>query len=175
MIGTLATDAGRPVDVVTGDRDLFQLVDDAADVRVLYIAKGVGRHERVTDDWIVEKYAIHAAQYADFATMRGDASDGLPGVKGVGEKTAATLLQRFGDIDAILAAADDPSSDLAPGPRGEDQGGARLPRRGARGLRGRARHRPRPQRHGAAVRPPPTPSASLRWSSSGAWSRPQPG
>ena len=117
VIGSLATDAGQPVDVVTGDRDLFQLVDDAADVRVLYIAKGVGRHERVTDDWIVEKYAIHAAQYADFATMRGDASDGLPGVKGVGEKTAATLLQRFGDIDGIVAAADDPSSDLAPGPR----------------------------------------------------------
>jgi len=117
VIGTLATDAGQPVDVVTGDRDLFQLVDDAADVRILYIAKGVGRHEVVTNDWIREKYAIDAAQYADFATMRGDASDGLPGVKGVGEKTAATLLQRFGDIPGILAAAADPEADLAPGPR----------------------------------------------------------
>ncbi|CAN5371081.1 5'-3' exonuclease [soil metagenome] len=119
VIGTLATGAGQPVDVVTGDRDLFQLVDDEIDVRVLYIAKGVGRHERVTNDWVREKYAIEAAQYADFATMRGDASDGLPGVSGVGEKTAATLLQRFGDIDAIVAAAQDPASDMGPGPRGK--------------------------------------------------------
>ncbi len=119
VIGTLATDAGQPVDIVTGDRDLFQLVDDEADVRVLYIARGVGRHERVTNDWVQEKYAIDASQYADFATMRGDASDGLPGVAGVGEKTAATLLQRFGDIDGIVAAALDPDSDLGPGPRGK--------------------------------------------------------
>ncbi|MGA8256325.1 MAG: 5'-3' exonuclease [Nocardioides sp.] len=119
VIGTLATGAGQPVDIVTGDRDLFQLVDDAADVRVLYIAKGVGRHERVTNDWVVDKYAINATQYADFATMRGDASDGLPGVPGVGEKTAATLLQRFGNIDAIIAAAHEPDSDMGPGPRGK--------------------------------------------------------
>ncbi len=82
MIGTLATGAGMPVDVVTGDRDLFQLVDDSADVRILYIGKGVGRHERVTESWVEEKYAVTAAQYADFAAMRGDASDGLPGVAG---------------------------------------------------------------------------------------------
>lgn len=117
VIGTLATGAGMPVDVVTGDRDLFQLVDDAAGVRVLYIGKGVGKHERVDEAWILDKYAVKASQYADFATLRGDASDGLPGVKGVGEKTAATLLQRFGDMDGLLAAAADPDSDLAPGPR----------------------------------------------------------
>ena len=117
VIGTLATDAGQPVDIVTGDRDLFQLVDDERDIRVLYIAKGVGRHERVTNEWVREKYGIDARQYADFATMRGDTSDGLPGVKGVGEKTAATLLQRFGDLDGILAATEDPDADLAPGPR----------------------------------------------------------
>ncbi len=117
VIGTLATGAGRPVDVVTGDRDLFQLVDDAAGVRVLYIGRGVGRHERVDEPWVLEKYGVAARQYADFATLRGDPSDGLPGVKGVGEKTAATLLQRFGDIDGIVAAAADPGSDLAPGPR----------------------------------------------------------
>jgi 5'-3' exonuclease len=117
VIGTLATGAGQPVDVVTGDRDLFQLVDDAADVRVLYIGKGVGKHEQVDQAWILEKYGVSAGQYADFATLRGDASDGLPGVKGVGEKTAATLLQRFGDLDGIVAAAADPASDLAPGPR----------------------------------------------------------
>ena len=119
VIGTLATGAGRPVDIVTGDRDLFQLVDDDADVRVLYIARGVGRHERVTNDWVRAKYDIDARQYADFATLRGDASDGLPGVAGVGEKTAATLLNRFGDMDGILAAALDPDSDMGPGPRGK--------------------------------------------------------
>ena len=119
VIGTLATKAGMPVDIVTGDRDLFQLVDDEADVRVLYIARGVGKHERVTNDWVRAKYGIDARQYADFATLRGDASDGLPGVAGVGEKTAATLLNRFGDMDGIVAAALDPDSDMGPGPRGK--------------------------------------------------------
>ena len=117
VIGTLATGARMPVDVVTGDRDLFQLVDDEAQVRVLYTARGVGKHERVTNDWVREKYGIDGHQYADFAALRGDASDGLPGVAGVGEKTAATLLGRFGDLAGIVAAAEDPASDLAPGPR----------------------------------------------------------
>jgi len=119
VIGTLATGAGMPVDVVTGDRDLFQLVDDAAEVRVLYIARGVGKHERVTEGVVREKYAVEASQYADFATLRGDASDGLPGVTGVGDKTAATLLQRFGSMSGILAAVDDPDSDLGPNPRSQ--------------------------------------------------------
>jgi 5'-3' exonuclease len=119
VIGTLATGAGMPVDVVTGDRDLFQLVDDAAGVRVLYVARGVSRHERVDEEWVRTKYDVEARQYADFATLRGDASDGLPGVKGVGEKTAATLLGRFGDIATLVGAVDDPASDLAPGPRGK--------------------------------------------------------
>ncbi|NYD59036.1 5'-3' exonuclease [Nocardioides marinisabuli] len=117
VIGTLATGAGQPVDIVTGDRDLFQLVDDEADVRVLYIARGVGRHERVDNAWVRAKYDVDAAQYADFSTMRGDASDGLPGVKGVGEKTAATLLARHGDMAGIIAAAEDPDSGMGPGPR----------------------------------------------------------
>jgi 5'-3' exonuclease len=117
VIGTLATDAGMPVDIVTGDRDLFQLVDDDAGVRVLYTARGVGRHERVTNAVVREKYGIDGHQYADFATLRGDTSDGLPGVAGVGEKTAATLLGRFGDVTTLRQAALDPDSDLAPGPR----------------------------------------------------------
>lgn len=119
VIGTLATGAGQPVDAVTGDRDLFQLVDDAAEVRILYIGKGVGRHERVDEAWVSEKYGVRADQYADFAAMRGDASDGLPGVAGVGDKTAATLLQRFDSLDGIIAAAQDPASDMGPGPRGK--------------------------------------------------------
>jgi 5'-3' exonuclease len=117
VIGTLATKAGMPVDVVTGDRDLFQLVDDEAEVRILYIARGVGRHERVTNDVVREKYGIDGSQYADFAALRGDPSDGLPGVPGVGEKTASSLLRRYVDMAGLVAAADDPSSDLAPGPR----------------------------------------------------------
>ncbi len=118
VIGTLATDAGMPVDIVTGDRDLFQLVDDEAQVRVLYTGRGVGRHERVDNDWMRAKYDVDAAQYAAFATLRGDSSDGLPGVAGVGDKTAAVLLNRFGDLDAIIAAARDPDGDMGPGPRG---------------------------------------------------------
>jgi 5'-3' exonuclease len=117
VIGALATGASMPVDVVTGDRDLFQLVDDARKVRVLYIARGVGNHERVTDHVVVEKYRVLPSQYADFATMRGDASDGLPGVPGIGEKTAASLLLRFGDLQGIIAAAADPESEMTPGPR----------------------------------------------------------
>jgi 5'-3' exonuclease len=119
VIGTLATGAGMPVDIVTGDRDLFQLVDDKAGVRVLYIARGVGRHEKVTDEVVVGKYGVLPVQYADFATMRGDASDGLPGVAGVGEKTAASLLLKYGDLQGIIAAATDRTSDMAPGPRGK--------------------------------------------------------
>ncbi|MGC4111951.1 MAG: 5'-3' exonuclease [Nocardioides sp.] len=117
VIGTLATGASMPVDVVTGDRDLFQVVDDAHDVRVLYIARGVGNHERVTDHVVVEKYRVLPSQYADFATLRGDASDGLPGVAGIGEKTASSLLLKFGDLQGIVAAAADPDSEMSPGPR----------------------------------------------------------
>lgn len=106
VIGTLATNASMPVDIVTGDRDLFQLVDDAADVRVIYTARGMSNLEVVTDATVVAKYGVLPSQYADFATMRGDASDGLPGVSGVGEKTAATLLQVHGDLTGIREAAE---------------------------------------------------------------------
>ena len=117
VIGTLSRDAGMPVDIVTGDRDLFQLVDDDAEVRILYIARGVGRHERVTNSVIRDKYSIDGRQYADFAALRGDPSDGLPGVDGIGEKTAATLLQRFDTMAGLRAAAEDPASNIAPSPR----------------------------------------------------------
>jgi 5'-3' exonuclease len=119
VIGTLATGAGMPVDIVTGDRDLFQLVDDDAEVRVLYTGRGVSKHERVDNAWVRAKYGVDARQYADFATLRGDTSDGLPGVAGVGDKTAATLVTRFGSVAAILEAARDADSDMGPGPRGK--------------------------------------------------------
>ena len=106
IIGSLATQASAPVDVVTGDRDLFQLVDDESDVRVVYTARGMSNLEVVTDAVVVAKYGVLPEQYADFAVMKGDASDGLPGVPGVGEKTAATLIAAHGDLAGILASAE---------------------------------------------------------------------
>ena len=107
VIGTLAARASVPVDVVTGDRDLFQVVDDARGVRVLYTAKGgVARAEVVTEAVIAERYGIPGRAYADFAALRGDASDGLPGVPGVGEKTAASLVTAYGSLDGVVAAAE---------------------------------------------------------------------
>lgn len=117
VIGTLASTAPMPVDVVTGDRDLFQLVDDARDVRVIYTGRGMSNLEILDGAAVQAKYGISPAQYADFATMRGDASDGLPGVAGVGEKTAAGLLRDFGSLDGILAAVADPRSELSAGVR----------------------------------------------------------
>jgi 5'-3' exonuclease len=113
VIGTLAATLPLPVDVVTGDRDLFQVVDDAREVRVLYIARGVGKHEQVDDAWVRERYGVPAAAYVDFATMRGDASDGLPGVAGIGDKTAASLIASYGDLDGILAAASEPGTRIS--------------------------------------------------------------
>ena len=112
VIGTLASHAPIPVDVITGDRDLFQLVDDSRDVRVIYTGRGMSRLEILTDATLAAKTGVTPAQYADFAAMRGDASDGLPGVAGVGEKTAATLLAEYGTLDGIVAAAADPSVPL---------------------------------------------------------------
>lgn len=117
VIGTLATRADGPVDVVTGDRDLFQLVDDERRVRILYIAKGIRNLEIVDEAAVTRKYGIPGRSYAAFASLRGDPSDGLPGVPGVGDKTAAALVSAHGDIPAILAAAEDPASSMSPAVR----------------------------------------------------------
>jgi 5'-3' exonuclease len=117
VIGTLASTATMAVDVVTGDRDLFQLVDDARGVRVIYTGRGMANLEILDGAAIEAKYSITPAQYAAFAAMRGDPSDGLPGVAGVGEKTAVGLLREFGDLDGIIAAAADPSTVLSPAVR----------------------------------------------------------
>jgi 5'-3' exonuclease len=117
VIGTLTARHRGPVDVVTGDRDLFQLVDDARAVRVLYPVKGVGQLQLTDDALLVEKYGVTGAQYADLAALRGDPSDGLPGVPGVGEKTAAKLIAQFGDLAGIRAAAADPAAKLTPAQR----------------------------------------------------------
>lgn len=105
VIATLAARSSMPVEVITGDRDLFQLVDDARSVRVLSVVKGVRNHEVFDETALVAKYGIGGAGYADFATLRGDASDGLPGVAGIGEKTAAKLIADHGDLEGVLAAA----------------------------------------------------------------------
>jgi 5'-3' exonuclease len=106
VIGTLATRADGPVEIVTGDRDLFQLVDDARQVRVIYTVRGLANLEVIDEAAVTARYHIPGRGYADFAALRGDPSDGLPGVAGVGEKTAAALIATFGTIDAMLAAID---------------------------------------------------------------------
>jgi 5'-3' exonuclease len=95
-----------PVDVVTGDRDLFQLADDARGIRVLYTVKGLGKLDAIDEKAISDKYHIPPGTYADFAVLRGDPSDGLPGVPGIGEKTAAALITAFGGLDALKHALD---------------------------------------------------------------------
>ena len=117
VLGTLATREKGPVEVASGDRDLIQLVDDDKPVRVLYCGRGVAKLEVLDDAAVRAKYGVPAAGYADFAALRGDPSDGLPGVPGVGEKTAARLISRFGGVDALLAAAEDPAESFAPGLR----------------------------------------------------------
>ena len=103
VIGTLACASEMPVEVVTGDRDLFQLVDDARGIRVLYTQKGLANLAVVDEAFVRDKYGIPGRAYADFALLRGDPSDGLPGVPGIGEKTAAQLVTRYGSVDAMLA------------------------------------------------------------------------
>ena len=112
VIGSYAVHAALPVDVVTGDRDLFQVVDDARDVRVVYTARGMRNLETVTDAVGVGRYRALPQQYADYAVLRGDTSDGLPGVAGIGEKSAAALLGRFGTLEGLREAAEDPESGL---------------------------------------------------------------
>ncbi len=106
VIASYATHSPGAVDVVTGDRDLFQLVDDGEQIRVIYTGRGMSKLEVLDDAAVVAKYAVLPTQYADFAALRGDASDGLPGVAGIGEKTAATLLATHGDLAGIIAAAE---------------------------------------------------------------------
>lgn len=123
VLGTLATTQPGPVEVASGDRDLFQLVADAQDadrpggVRLLYCGRGVANLEVFDEAAVQDRYGVPASAYVDYAALRGDPSDGLPGVAGVGEKTAARLVTRYGDLAAVVAALDDPSCGFAPGLR----------------------------------------------------------
>lgn len=108
VIATLATQAeaaGFEVLIVTGDRDSFQLITD--NVTVLYPTKGVSELTRFTPAKVEEKYGLTPQQYPDFAALRGDPSDNLPGIPGVGEKTAAKWINQFGSFDDLVARADE--------------------------------------------------------------------
>jgi DNA polymerase-1 len=114
VIATLAEKAkaeGWKVLVVTGDRDAFQLIDD--DVTVLYTRRGITDVVRATADYVEERYGITPEQYVEYAALRGDNSDNLPGVLGVGEKTAAKLINNYGSLEGIFAAVDDQSPKLS--------------------------------------------------------------
>ncbi len=120
VIGTLASrESERPVEVVTGDRDLFQLVrHDPSPVSVIYVGKGWAKAEVLGPEEVATRYALPVenagAAYADMAILRGDPSDGLPGVPGIGEKTAAKLVTRFGSLEGLLSAARDADRDVPP-------------------------------------------------------------
>ncbi len=105
VMATFAVREKGPVRVVTGDRDLFQMVDDKKDVKIVYLARGISQHDLVDSKWVAAKYGIPGDRYALFAMFRGDPSDGLPGVKGIGEKGAALIANHFASVDEALAGA----------------------------------------------------------------------
>jgi len=105
VMATYAEIEKGPIRIVTGDRDLFQMVDDKRDIKVVYLAKGISAHDLVDNKYVANKYSIPGDRYALFAMFRGDPSDGLPGVRGIGEKGAAVIANLFSDVDSALAAA----------------------------------------------------------------------
>jgi 5'-3' exonuclease len=130
VLGTLAgREKDDPVVVVSGDRDLLQVVtDDPVPVRVLYLGRGLAKATLFGPEEVADHYGVPVDRagpaYAELALLRGDPSDGLPGVPGVGEKTAATLLAQHGSLDQIVAAANDPKSKMAKGLRAKLLGAA---------------------------------------------------
>lgn len=118
VIGALAgREKQDPVEVITGDRDLFQLVrTDPTPVSVVYVGKGWAKAEVLGPGEVAERYGVPrdnaGPAYADMAVLRGDPSDGLPGVAGIGEKTAAKLISQFGSVEALLDAAKTGSREL---------------------------------------------------------------
>ena len=106
-----------PIKIVTGDRDLFQLVDDKRKISVVYLAKGIANHDLVDLRWIAEKFDIPGERYALFAMIRGDASDGLPGIRGIGEKGAAIIAKQFENLEEVMLAAKNNDERLTPNAR----------------------------------------------------------
>ena len=107
VMATYAEHEKGPIRIVTGDRDLFQVVDDNRDIKVVYLAKGISQHDLVDLKYVADRYAIPGDRYDLFAMFRGDPSDGLPGVKGIGEKGAAVIANNFATVEQALAAAHD--------------------------------------------------------------------
>ncbi|MBV8692174.1 MAG: DNA polymerase I, partial [Actinobacteria bacterium] len=108
ILATLATqgrDRGDDVYIVTGDRDVYQLVEDPH-IKVLYVLRGVSEYKQYDEAGILERTGVVPAKYPEYAALRGDPSDNLPGVPGVGEKTAAKLINTYGDLDGIFANVD---------------------------------------------------------------------
>ena len=105
VMATYAEVEKGPIRIVTGDRDLFQMVDDARDIKVVYLAKGISAHDLVDLDYVAKKYQIPGERYALFAMFRGDPSDGLPGVRGIGEKGAALIANNFATVEEALSGA----------------------------------------------------------------------
>jgi 5'-3' exonuclease len=105
LMATFSVKQPGPVRIVTGDRDLFQLADDERDVKIVYLAKGISNHDLVDLKWIQDKYQIPGDRYALFAMIRGDSSDGLPGIKGIGEKGAMVIANLFKTMPEVMQAA----------------------------------------------------------------------
>jgi 5'-3' exonuclease len=114
VMATYAENEEGPIRIVTGDRDLFQVVDDKRDIKIVYLAKGISAHDLVDLKYVAEKYLIPGDRYDLFAMFRGDPSDGLPGVKGIGEKGAAIIANNFASVDDAIAAALAGDPTLAP-------------------------------------------------------------
>jgi 5'-3' exonuclease len=114
LIATFSVKEKGPIRIATGDRDLFQLVDDERDVKVVYLAKGISNHDLVDLNWIEKKYQIPGDRYALFAMIRGDSSDGLPGIRGIGEKGAAFISNQFKTLPEVMAAAHSGDERLTP-------------------------------------------------------------
>lgn len=105
VMATFAHVEAGPTRIVTGDRDLFQMVDDKRDIKIIYLAKGIAQHDLVDSAYVSSKYLIPGDRYALFAMLRGDPSDGLPGVRGIGEKGAAIIVNNFATVQDVLAGA----------------------------------------------------------------------
>ena len=114
VMATYAEVEPGPIRIVTGDRDLFQMVDDKRDIKVVYLAKGISQHDLVDIKYVADTYLIPGERYDLFAMFRGDPSDGLPGVKGIGEKGAAVIANNFATVEDALAAAHQGHDSLPP-------------------------------------------------------------
>jgi 5'-3' exonuclease len=114
VMATYAEIEKGPIRIVTGDRDLFQMVDDKRDIKIVYLAKGISQHDLVDVKYVANKYLIPGDRYDLFAMFRGDPSDGLPGVKGIGEKGAAVIANNFATVEDALAGAHEAHAALPP-------------------------------------------------------------